>query len=309
MKINASKNPIIRFHPFLLWMLTASFCSIMFSACKQDPKRMEAKQVVKEWMGKEVRFPDNVPCSALGKDTTKLCEGLFDSEYKVLLYVDSTGCSSCRLRLFEWKHLIEEADSLFPGKLNFLLYFQPKEGNSRDLAFLFQRDHFDYPVFLDVNNRLDSLNRFPKVTEFQCFLLDKNNRVLLIGNPLLNPKIWDLFKKQISGEKQAANVSHTTVETKNAVYDFGTVKKGVKNEVVFFVKNTANQPMVLYQVSASCGCTKVEWDKQPVRSGNAAKIKVEVTPDEIGYFSKTLDVYVNMNPSMLTLRITGAVVE
>lgn len=309
--INYNKKiPSMRFNRGLIWILSVSFCTILFSACQQDKKQIEAEKVVKVWMGKEVLLPENIPCSVLGKDTKfEQYDGLFDAEYKVLLYVDSTGCSSCRLKLFEWKLLIEEADSLFLGKLNFLLYLQPKVDNASDLEFLMRRVHFKFPVFIDTNNHLDSLNSFPKEPAFQCFLLDKNNKVLLIGNPVLNPKIWDLFKKQISEEKKADSVPPKTAETDKSDYDFGTIKKGIKNEVVFSIKNTSNQPMILYQVSTSCGCTKAEWEKQPVKSGKTAKIRVEVTPDEVGYLSKSLDVYSNMNPSMLTLRITGTVEE
>jgi hypothetical protein len=46
---------------------------------------------------------------------------LLEGDYKVLLYVDSVGCTSCKLRLWDWKALIAEADSAFAGKLSFLV--------------------------------------------------------------------------------------------------------------------------------------------------------------------------------------------
>lgn len=63
---------------------------------------------------------------------------------------------------------------------------------------MLKRDRFDYPVFIDENNQINSLNHFPDKPELQCFLLDKDNKVLLIGNPVLNPKVWELYKQTIA---------------------------------------------------------------------------------------------------------------
>ena len=168
-------------------------------SCKDNKQKEEATKIVNEWIGKEIRFPDNVPCYISGKDTLpNLCSENFRKEFKILLYVDSAGCSSCRLNLFEWKQLMEETDSLFQGKLGFLLYFQPKD--EKEMGGLFVRDGFNNPVFMDTKGVINNLNRFPQVMQYQCFLLDSNNKVLMIGNPVSNMKIWELYKEQIEKE-------------------------------------------------------------------------------------------------------------
>ena len=148
-------------------------------------------------MGKEILFPEAVPCYVAGKETLpENCDEWFGKEFKILMYVDSAGCSDCRLKLFEWKQLMNEADSLFRGKVGFLLFFQPK--SAREMGHLFVRERFDYPVFMDLNGAINRLNRFPKIMEYQCFLLDKDDKVLMVGNPVLNRAIWELYKSQIS---------------------------------------------------------------------------------------------------------------
>ena len=175
-----------------LFLLIFSFvCS-----CKSDKQREGAAKIVNEWIGKEILFPENFSCYVSGKDTlSELCSEQFQKEYKILLYVDSTGCSDCRLRLLEWKQLMVETDSLFSGKVGFLLYFQPKD--VKEMSNLFTRNRFDYPVFMDTKGAINSLNRFPQTVQYQCFLLDNNNKVLMIGNPVSNPRIWELYKEQI----------------------------------------------------------------------------------------------------------------
>ena len=179
---------------FFFLVVTLSVCS-----CKDNGKRQDIEKIVNEWVGKEIRFPGNTPCYVSGKDTLpELYKEGFGKEFKILLYVDSAGCSSCRLKLLEWEQLMEEADSLFQGKVGFLLFFQPK--SAKEIEYLFLRERFDYPVFMDINGTINDLNRFPQAMSYQCFLLDKNNKVLMIGNPVLNHRIWELFKEQLSGK-------------------------------------------------------------------------------------------------------------
>jgi hypothetical protein len=150
------------------------FLILTIFACK-DKKLTEAQQIVGEWAGKEIRFPDNILCAAMGKDTVwDACRALMEAEYKVLLYVDSSGCSSCRLKLSQWKTLMSESDSLFHGNVSFLFFFQPK--SKKELSILFRDEKFKHPVFIDTKNAVNRLNHFPEKPEYQCFLLDKNNK-------------------------------------------------------------------------------------------------------------------------------------
>jgi len=311
-----NKNNTLFFHIFL-----ATF--ILFYACKDNKRKEEATKIVNEWTGKEIRFPENVPCFVSGKDTlSELCDDHLRKEFKILLYVDSAGCSSCRLKLFEWKQLMEEADSIFQGRVGFLLFFQPKD--VKEMGYLFVRDRFDYPVFMDTNGTINRLNHFPQTQQYQCFLLDSSNKVMMVGNPVSNYKIWELYKEQISGVAEdplndlkglkASNTSNsstppTTINLSKSSHNFRTIRKGSSNPAFFTIENTGNSPLIIHRVSASCGCTNVEWDKQPVEPGKTATIRVEMKPEETGYFSKTVDVYCNADVSPVRLIVTGTTIE
>ena len=293
-------KPIRFYKHFFLFL----FIGFFVCSCKDNSRQKEIAKIVSEWTGKEILFPENTLCYVSGKDTlSEICKEHFQKEFKILLYVDSAGCSSCRLKLFEWQQLEEEADSLFQGEVGFLLFFQPK--SEREMSFLFTRDRFNYPVFMDIKGTMNSLNRFPQAMEYQCFLLDKDNRVVMIGNPTLNPKIWELYKEQISGEKQTEQIVFTTATVDKLVHEYGFIHKGSSNTAVFTITNTGNNPLVISQVSASCGCTNVKWEKRPVELGKTAVVSVDMTPDETGYFSKTIDIYCNIKDIPLKLTING----
>ena len=228
-------------------------------------QRLFAK-IVNEWTGREINFPDHVSCYVSGLETlSTYCDDFFDRDFKILLYVDSTGCSSCRLKLFEWKQLMEEADSLFPGKVSFLLFFQPKKVT--DIDFLFVRDRFDYPVFMDTGGEINRLNQFPQGELFQSFLLDSDNKVLSIGNPTMNPKIWDLHKSHISGRMITEPKTLTSLKMDKTVHDYGAICKGSSHSADFKITNTGNNPLVIFRISVSCGCTRATYDKQPIAPG------------------------------------------
>ncbi len=172
------------------------FISICISSCKKYKQRNDTVRVIKEWTDKEIKFPKELACSSSGKDT--VCIDLYSDSYKVLLYVDSTGCISCRLKLSEWKKIMNEADSLFSQKsLEFVFFFHPKKRDEKELQQILKSNGFRHPVFIDKENKIDKLNNFPSKSEYQCFLLDKDNKVAIVGNPSLNQDVWTLFKRII----------------------------------------------------------------------------------------------------------------
>ena len=76
-------------------VIIVALIAICLSSCKKNKQKEDAVKIVKEWTGKEIKFPKGIPCTSMGKDTT--CVDLYSDNYKILLYVDSLGCTSCRL--------------------------------------------------------------------------------------------------------------------------------------------------------------------------------------------------------------------
>lgn len=280
--------------------------SVFFAmmSCKKDAKKAEAEKIVAEWIGKEVILPGDIPCSYLGRDT--ICPDN-NAPYKVLLYTDSTGCTSCKLQLYKWNAMIEEAETEMPGKVSFYFYFQPKD--EKELKFLLKRDDFRRAVYIDRESKLNGANKLPGDMSYQCFLLDKDNKVLLIGNPTLNPKIWDLYKQTINGEENTKdkNVAHTTVEAEQTEIELQDTKIQETSLANFILKNTGDAPLLIKDISASCGCTVPEWDKKPIKPGDKTEIKVKVTPDAVGHFRKTVTVFCNTKKGTIPLSVKSMV--
>ena len=227
-----------------------------------------------------------------------------NAEYKVITYIDSVGCTSCKLQLPRWKELMAEVDSLTGGSVPFMFYFHPKD--VKELRYLTRRDAFTHPVCFDKEDELNDLNHFPSDMTFQTFLLDKDNKVVAIGNPVLNPKIKDLYLDVIKGKAetiQAINV--TSVSVNRMVMDLGSFPKSEKQETNFVLTNTGRGLLVIQDIITSCGCTKVEYSKEPVRPGGTLEVKVIYEAEKAEHFNKTVTVYCNTKDSPLRLTVKG----
>jgi hypothetical protein len=173
--------------PFLL-MLIADY------SCRQQIEKKQTQDVVNTWIGRTIKFPQDNFCWILGEASP--CRNRSRKMYNILLYTDSSGCMSCKLRIDEWKRLMKDVDSSVISNVNFIFYFNPKKND--DLSELFKRENFRKEVHIDLNDELNRMNKFPLQMEYQCFLLDEHNKVLLVGNPTLSSSVRNLYFKTLN---------------------------------------------------------------------------------------------------------------
>ena len=91
-------------------------------------------------------------------------------------------------------------------------------------------------------------------------------------------------------------------------HDFGKVPEGTLATYEFKFKNTGNQPIVIANAQASCGCTTPDWTKTPVLPGKSGIIKaVYNSAGRPGVFSKTVTVTSNATEGSKVLSLKGSV--
>ena len=272
--------------------------TIFLSAC-QDKQKEIITLLVKEWQGKQILFPENMVFTRFASDTTNFV--IPTSDYKVLVFVDSIGCTSCKLQLSRWKEFIRYTDSISQKNIPFLFFFQFDD--QWEIHSLLIRENFDKPICLDRSDSLNQLNHFPKDIRFQVFLLDKNNKVVVIGNPVHNPNVKELYLEEISRKQPVAPIQ-TTVKVEKESLLLETIPLGKSKDTLFKLVNTGDQPLVIIDVTTTCGCAQTLFDKHPVQPGESLHIKVEVTPENKGLFDETITVKCNTN-QLIKLNIRG----
>jgi len=122
------------------------------------------------------------------------------------------------------------------------------------------------------------------------------------------PDLNQLYFSQVKDFFQKSGLLNKILQFDKSEIDLGKIKIGEKYPVYFKFKNTMNSPLVIHQVKTSCGCTVADWEKTPIQSDAVSKISVEYTPDQEGYFLKTIRVISNAENEVVELRIKGEVV-
>jgi hypothetical protein len=278
---------------------------LLFLVSCKDNKREHVLNVLQNWNSKEFIFPSELYFTINGKDSVDYSVSS-QSQYKVVVYVDSVGCTSCKLRLPAWKSFMSQVDSLSSNSVQFLFFFFPK--NKTEISNILVTDRFKYPVCIDEQDSLNILNHIPTEMMFQTFLLNKKNKVVAIGNPVHNSKIRELYLAIITGKSHSAKVDDKLLTT--AVLSTSQLNMGIfdwKQEQLaeFSFTNSGDNPFVVEEIYTSCGCTTVEYSKEPIQPGGNLKVKVKYKAERPEHFNKTITVYCNAEDSPFHLKISG----
>ena len=88
------------------------------------------------------------------------------------------------------------------------------------------------------------------------------------------------------------------------VHEFGVVLWKHPATATFTIKNDGDKPLVISNVTTSCGCTLADWTKTPIAPGATGEISSTFDAKALGRFNKSIGVYCNaeVRPIYLTLR-------
>jgi len=91
--------------------------------------------------------------------------------------------------------------------------------------------------------------------------------------------------------------------------DFGDIIQSIPKTAEFELTNTGVAPIIINNAVGSCGCTNVDFPKEPLKPGQTAKIKATYNAAAMGSFHKTITVYMSATPEPQVLEIKGTVKE
>lgn len=96
------------------------------------------------------------------------------------------------------------------------------------------------------------------------------------------------------------------IQWKSTELDLGNIPQGEPKTVVFEFYNTGKEPVVINNVRPGCGCTLVDYPKEPVAPGQLAKIVATYNAATKGAFTKNVTVTTSAeeNPRVLVFRGT-----
>lgn len=142
-----------------------------------------------------ILFPSEIAETSI---STNVIHSNKNAMLRILIHSDSTGCTGCKLQLDVWKLYMEDIKRITNNNVDFIFYLQPKD--KEELLFILENEEFNHPIYIDEENELAKLNN---INGDHVFLLDKENRILLSGNPLkktsTKKKYKDIIQKYVNG--------------------------------------------------------------------------------------------------------------
>lgn len=102
----------------------------------------------------------------------------------------------------------------------------------------------------------------------------------------------------------AQDTSGPAITFEEKTYEFGDIHQGDVVEHTFKFTNTGDTPLVITNVTTTCGCTAPKWPKEPIQAGDEGEILVKFNSrGKRGVQNKPITVYSNA-PQTTKISIT-----
>ena len=90
-------------------------------------------------------------------------------------------------------------------------------------------------------------------------------------------------------------------------HEFGVVLWKHPATATFQIKNDGDKPLVISNVTTSCGCTVADWTKEPIAPGATGVVTSTFAAKALGHFYKDIGVYCNASARPIYLMLRGEV--
>ena len=111
----------------------------------------------------------------------------------MVVFVDSTQCSTCLISSFDqWNTIINLTETKY--NLNFIFIVNPTKKALGKTKIAVKHSLIKAPINIDSAGVFIKENpQIPSDPRFHTFLLDENDNVILVGNPLQSKEIFNML--------------------------------------------------------------------------------------------------------------------
>lgn len=163
-----------------------------FCVSCSDANRQKASNLVIDLAGREIIISDSL---FQGKNQEIRYRY---ADFKILSYVKSfDGCTECQLQLPFWIDVMRSfRDSIKSARIEVIFIMS---GENRSIINEIKTKYGDMFIFIyDKNNVFNRLNENLLSTRSQTLLLNRNNKIIGIGSPILNKGIRRVYIKAMN---------------------------------------------------------------------------------------------------------------
>lgn len=172
------------------YILLSVICYLI-TACNSQKKELQEK--VEKLQQTAINIPyDRMACWT--SDSIKAISPWNKAKLKLIHYVDADMCSTCYLQKTAKDAFFVRMESLSNNDFYNVFIITPNSKARKSLEIDFQDKAIPQTIFLDTANVFMDVNpNIPSESIYHTFLLDENNKVILVGNPVLNKDVGKMM--------------------------------------------------------------------------------------------------------------------
>ena len=181
---------MIRINRIAGYFLLPAICSLI-CACNSQKKELQEK--VEKLQSMEINIPyEQMVCWT--SDSIMEKSPWNKAKLKLIHYVDSNMCSTCYLANNVKNSFVLRMESLSNNDFYNIFIVSPNNKRRKTLEMDFQDKLIPQTIFVDTSNVFIAANpNIPSESIYHTFLLDENNKVILVGNPVLNKEVGEMM--------------------------------------------------------------------------------------------------------------------
>lgn len=182
----------------LIRLIMALSFLFFISNCTNTSNKIINRDIIQKWLNKVLIIPENLEIHEANQDIDSLETKFYSAGIKIVTYLNG-DCSACILDLNKWKEYIFNGD--LDKDIVFLFFVYSTDYSVFEMMNRTEI-HFPYPLIYDNLNQFYKANNIPSNRLLQTFLLDSNNKIILIGNPIYSEKLKELYTIEIKRLKK-----------------------------------------------------------------------------------------------------------
>lgn len=177
-------------------LIIITLSAILYS-CNSNEYRKYTKDTKKEitrLFDTKLCFPDDLLMVYKDSISPFNQTGLHHTPLKIVTII-SGDCLNCVQSINDWARLIEVFRHNKKVKIFIIVL---SDGVDHFIDSYYSNVSIDYPLLIDENYFMLINNELSEKIELRTFLLNKNNDIILVGNPLLGSTVEELYIETIN---------------------------------------------------------------------------------------------------------------
>lgn len=191
------------------------------------------------------------------------------SDFTLVAFVDSDDCTGCSMKLKLWADEISKLNSVADVTVDFVMIVESRR--PIDVINICGKEKFEFPVFADTHHQFRRENTFlEKCRKNTTFLVDAKGDIVVFGNPLLNPKIHNLFMNVVEDCSDFTSSDIASVDTWVKVQ----LIKEPTDTFVFSLYNHSDKSRTINKILSSCDCFSTIVEQDSIGVGQNIELKI-----------------------------------